>query len=230
METINPKTTNYLWGFQDKDNQGESIGHASFILVEDAVIKLPENMTQEIRDGVAIDRHLGTAVERMKFDRAILPRGVEIPLRLTLEREEKLTEEQWQKYQSQFALLLNALQEEVISIGAATTRGLGRVKLKLNDLNDLNITEEKLLERTGIQAILLNESSSNIKDQFLGNVKNAQPVSPASLEIKIHWQPISSVMVKAESEGIAVDILPLVSGLDSSVTFVLPGSSIKGSL
>lgn len=225
METINPKTTNYLWGFQDKNNQGESIGHASFILVEDAVIKLPENMTQEIRDGVAIDRHLGTAVERMKFDRAILPREAKIPIKLTLERETKLTEEEWQKYQSQFALLLNALQEEVISIGAATTRGLGRVKLY-----DLNITEEKLLERTGIQAILLNQPSSNITNQFLGDVKNAQPISPASLEIKIHWQPISSVMVKAESEGIAVDILPLVSGLDSSVTFVLPGSSIKGSL
>ena len=37
-------------------------------------------------------------------------------------------------------------------------------------------------------------------------------------------------MVKAEGEGIAVDILPLVSGLGGSVTFVLPGSSIKGSL
>ena len=225
METINPKTANYLWGFQGKNDRGENIGHASFILVEDAVIERPKNMTQEIRDGVAIDRHLGTAVERMKFDRAILPRGVEILLKLTLEREEKLTEEEWQQYQSQFALLLNALQEELISIGAATTRGLGRVKL-----SNLNITEEKLLERTGIQAILLNQASDNICHQFLGDVNNAQSLSPASLEIIIHWQPISSVMVKAEGEGIAVDILPLVSGLDDKVTFVLPGSSLKGSL
>lgn len=37
-------------------------------------------------------------------------------------------------------------------------------------------------------------------------------------------------MVKAEGEGIAVDILPLISGFDGGITFVLPGSSIKGAL
>ncbi|MFM7367005.1 MAG: RAMP superfamily CRISPR-associated protein, partial [Sphaerospermopsis kisseleviana] len=48
------------------------------------------------------------------------------------------------------------------------------------------------------------------------------------LTFEINWQPQSPLMVKAEGNGIAVDILPLVSAIDSSLTFVLPGSSIKG--
>ncbi len=35
-------------------------------------------------------------------------------------------------------------------------------------------------------------------------------------------------MVKSEGDGIAVDILPLVSGCNGSLTFVIPGSSLKG--
>ncbi len=37
-------------------------------------------------------------------------------------------------------------------------------------------------------------------------------------------------MVKAEGDGIAIDMLPLVSQVNSGVRFVIPGSSIKGVL
>ena len=37
-------------------------------------------------------------------------------------------------------------------------------------------------------------------------------------------------MVKAEADGVAVDTLPLVSARDNELTFVLPGSSIKGAM
>ncbi|NJL99420.1 MAG: hypothetical protein HC924_11730 [Synechococcaceae cyanobacterium SM2_3_2] len=68
-----------LWGFQDAKGDG---GHASFIVVEDAHIK---TRFTEIRDGVGIDRISGTAAEGIKFDRAVLPKGTEIPLELTIE-------------------------------------------------------------------------------------------------------------------------------------------------
>lgn len=218
MEIIDSETTNFLWGYQDPNSQE---GYASFILVEDSIIEL-SGMTAEIRDGVAIDRNWGTAVERMKFDRMILPRGVNIPLEITLERRADLLDEQWINYQSKFTQLLAALQNGQISLGAAKTRGLGRVKL-----DKIVIKEEILGNRKGILNTLLNQGSqvdwNNLISQNDSNL-------PAKLEIEIHWKPISPVMVKAEGEGITVDILPLVSGFHSGITFVLPGSSIKGAL
>lgn len=123
MELIDPTATNYLWGEQ-KPNSEE--GHASFIVVEDAAIKMA-GMTAEIRDGVAIDRYWGTAVEKMKFDRMILPRGVKISLGITLERPlervdknkktVKISEEEWSDYQAKFTQLLSALQEcQILSV------------------------------------------------------------------------------------------------------------------
>jgi CRISPR/Cas system CSM-associated protein Csm3 (group 7 of RAMP superfamily) len=218
MEIIDSDATNYLWGSTESSSDQD---HASFILIEDAVIK-KENMIAEIRDNVAIDRLWGTAVDRMKFDRMILPRGVEIPLEILLERDTNLSEEEWRNYQSRFTQLLSALQNGQVSLGAAKTRGLGRVKL-----NSLIVKEEILNNYQGILNILGGKSEQVDWTDFLGeNNLNAL----GKLEIAIQWKPTSPVMVKAEYDGIAVDILPLVSGFHGGRTFVLPGSSIKGAL
>ena len=37
-------------------------------------------------------------------------------------------------------------------------------------------------------------------------------------------------MVKAGFDGVAVDMLPLVSGLDGGLALILPGSSVKGAM
>lgn len=231
MEIIDIESTNFLWGPKDPNSDQ---GHASFILVEDAILKNNTNVSSEIRDNVAIDRHWGTAVDKMKFDRMILPRGTKIKLEITLERPVKinknsallksewidLTDEQWHKYQSKFAQLLAALQNGQVSLGAAKTRGLGRVKLE-----DLKIKEQILHNQQGMLQTLLNGCSQvNWNNLISQNHVN----SPAKIEIEIHWKPSNPVMVKAEGDGIAVDILPLVSGFNGGITFVLPGSSIKG--
>jgi CRISPR/Cas system CSM-associated protein Csm3 (group 7 of RAMP superfamily) len=52
----------------------------------------------------------------------------------------------------------------------------------------------------------------------------------SKLSIDIDWEPIGPIMVKAEADGIAVDTLPLVSAVGDDLTFVIPGSSIKGAL
>src|SRR5207237_10355566 len=48
------------------------------------------------------------------------------------------------------------------------------------------------------------------------------------LDIVIGWEPDGPLMVKAGYDGIAADMLPLVSGLTGGIAPVLPGSSIKG--
>ncbi|MGK7875817.1 MAG: RAMP superfamily CRISPR-associated protein [Xenococcaceae cyanobacterium] len=198
MERFAPEVTKYLWGFQEQKK--EDSGHASFVIVEDAVIN--SSAMVEIRDGVGIDRHWGVAAERMKYDRALLPKGVKFKLHLTLERDASLTDEEWESYQAQFAQLLAALEDGEIYLGAAKTRGLGRVKLY-----GMKVREEQLFDREGMLATLL----SNGKQVDWSDLIKSNRNSSTKLSLTIHWQPCGPVMVKAEGDGIAVDLLPLVS-------------------
>ena len=233
MEIINPKITNRLWGYQSE--QSEDKGHASFIIVEDAPIS--SSVIMEVRDGVAIDRFLGTAVNGMKYDRAILPKYTKIPLRLTLERDNKLNDKQWQEYQQLFAQLINALIESDIYIGGAKSRGLGKVKLyqkvnpdeqlpTLTQSDLLSITKNDLLTPKGILDLLNAQHQDECEcwNELYTSGHNYQN----KLNINISWHPISSVMVKSDGDGIAVDMLPLVSRVDNDLSFVIPGSSLKG--
>lgn len=227
MEIIDKDITNFLWG----DNK--QYDHASFILVEDSPIQIARQIP-EVRDNVAIDRQWGTAVDKMKFDRMILPRGVKIPLKITIERpyEKKIDEkkfreisnDEWDNYQFAFCQLLNALQQGQISLGAAKTRGLGKVKLY-----DLKVHKQEIGNFQGFFNFLENKLDDDTNNWTNEGIE-IQSKNLGKLEISIHWKPVSSVMVKAEGEGIAVDILPLVSGFNGGITFVLPGSSIKGAL
>lgn len=210
MQRFEHQNLETLWGFQEENGRG---GHASFVLVEDAAI---QSAVAEIRDGVGINRIWGTAAEKVKYDRAILPRGTKIPLDITLDIDSKTSNQK-----ALLAQLLKALENGEICLGAAKTRGLGRVKLE-----GLNIQEHNLSERNGLLKMLQGNSTCLDLDNLLDN----KLFQTSQITLEIHWQPESSVMVKAEGDGIAVDILPLVSKFDNHLTFVLPGSSIKGAL
>ncbi len=200
---------NQLWGFQEKDK-----GHASFIIVDDAEIKLRKGQSIEIREGVGIDRHTGAAAERFKYSRAILPKGVSFPLHITLDcQKNEDPTNVWQ--------LLQALEMGDIRIGAAKTRGLGRVKLE-----QIVVHQQNLSNADGLFDTLLNDGTGRPWKEL--KPKNYQ--SPAQLTFELAWSPRDPVMVKAEGDGIAIDMLPLVSQVDSGVRFVIPGSSIKGVL
>lgn len=209
---VNRNNLQALWGFQQENGRG---GHASFILVEDAPI---QGTVAEIRDGVRINRIWGAAAEQLKYERAILPKGTEIPLNITVDISSKSRDEK-----SLLTQLLQALENGEIRLGAAKTRGLGKVRLQ-----NLSIQELDFSNRNGIFKILQGKSDSlNFEDLLKDNFSVTKP---PQINIQIHWQPQSSLMVKAEGDGIAVDILPLISKFDNHLTFVLPGSSVKGAL
>ena len=208
--SLDETNINNLWGFQDKNSNG----HASFIIVEDAEINR-QNMTIEIREGVGIDRHTGAAAESFKYSRAILPKGVTFPLNITLdigEKENQNPNDLWQ--------LLRALEAGDIRIGAAKTRGLGKVKLSITSIHEQKFDAENIFD------VLINGGQLRQWDEFKPKNYN----SPNQLTLDIVWNPKDPVMVKAEGDGIAVDILPLISQVNQKVYFVIPGSSIKGVL
>lgn len=206
--------------------------HASFILIEDAVIEDFENVLMEVRDGVGIDRCYGVAADQAKFDRAILPRGTTLDLVMTVEIHE---ESDANLTRAAIRQLLEALSKSRMRFGAAKTRGLGRVKLK-----NIRIKEDELYGFEAIMRLLKNENNAKPFATWLAEfelrltsddklkfkqLKKDQP----RLSIEVVWKPRLPVMVKTGYDGIGVDMLPLTSRVEKDkVALVLPGSSIKG--
>jgi len=206
--SLNDEQLKDLWGDHENDKRG-----ASFIIVDDAQVTLSHGMTIEIREGVGIDRHTGAAADKIKYSRAILPKGVTFPLNITLDcQTDQNPNELWK--------LLFALEEGDIRIGAAKTRGLGQVKLKISTIH------EQKFNATDIFDVLLKGGKRHPWEEL----KPQQYNPPAKLTLNIAWKPKDPVMVKAEGDGIAVDILPLISQVTGKVHFVIPGSSLKGVL
>ncbi len=198
-----------IWGDHESDKHG-----ASFLILNDAEIQGKQKI--EIREGVGIDRHTGAAAERFKYSRAILPKGAEFPLNITFDSQKgEPPAELW--------YLLQALEQSDIRIGAAKTRGLGRVQL----MNNLKIEKQSLNNAEGLFDALINGGEVQ---NWTAIKANHEYKAPENLNVEITWTPRDPVMVKAEGDGIAIDMLPLVSQVDSDVWFVIPGSSIKGVL
>ncbi|MBY0523611.1 MAG: hypothetical protein K2R98_09430 [Gemmataceae bacterium] len=205
------------WGYQARQSSQE--GLASLVSVDDLVIENSVNV--EVRDGVGIDRRWGAAAKGVKYDRAILPRGTRMALTLTVDVERS---ENRPDFLGMLAGLKQALEQGRIHVGAARTRGLGSVRLQGGEL-----TEQVFGTREGILALLRQSAGAPVSSS---DIEQARAKLPARLrprlELKISWTPVGPLMVKAGYDGIAVDMLPLTSGIDGQLALVLPGSSIKG--
>ncbi|WP_179065284.1 RAMP superfamily CRISPR-associated protein [Nostoc sp. C052] len=210
MQEYDAKLTQDLWGFQDDDR-----GHASFILVEDSLVN--QDAIAEIRDGVGINRSFGAAADKIKYDRAILAKGSLINLDLTVELQTGFFE----RALNALHLLIMALRDGEIKLGAAKTRGLGKVKL----IDDYKFEQQYLLTPQGIIDSLRGKGK-NLKNNNL----NLKRYRPPQLNFVIKWKPVHALMVKTEGDGMVVNILPLTSAVNHEVALVLPGSSLKGAL
>lgn len=207
-----------VWGFQDA-----YAGHASFVTVDDLYVE-DEQLIPEVRDGVGIDRRSGAAAEHIKYDRAVFPRG-------TVFKGFVLTVDVRAEGADLALAMLAGLQKDLekarIRLGAAKTRGLGKIAL----LSGAQLGRVETNRREGIFQ-LLGGISDEVTETDISEARRAHPAkSNPRLDIKIDWQPDGPLMVKAGFDGIAVDVLPLVSGTAAgAVAPVLPGSSIKGAL
>lgn len=193
---------------------------ASRVYVEDAVIE--QDTAPEVRDGVGLDRFSGAAAERIKYTRQVLPAGTRLSFRL----EAELPTNDPDAHRARLVHLIHALTEGCLTIGAAKTRGLGRLKLE-----DAKVQEQELGSRAGILAFLKNGDEARPFDLSAFKAANVIPKDTRPLVISIKWRPVLPIMVKADAAGVAVDMLPLFTGRDDGrLARVIPGSSIKGAL
>jgi len=226
----NKQVLNNLWGFQppkeERKTEKKPEGAASRIFIEDAKVTLPAGLSEELWDSVGIERRWGTAAEGKKFDRTVLPKGstFELSLQVDLPIEIK----QANTMRAMLGYLLQALAAGQLVLGAATTRGLGQVKLINPQLQEVDWTRKISLLQW------LSGDTKIDKLDYSGLIaadKTLKCHPPEILHITIDWTPTGSLMTKASYEGVAVDMLPRISGIEpGKITLVLPGSSLKGAL
>jgi CRISPR/Cas system CSM-associated protein Csm3 (group 7 of RAMP superfamily) len=229
MERRHAAAAQRLWGFQQDPARvpaGEKPGgHASRVYVEDGLVSLPVGAVWEIREGVGIDRRWGTAADRIKHDRAVVPRGTTVALEASVEFVGPDDAAEGRATRAALVDLLEALTRGDVSLGAGKSRGLGRVRL-----DRLDVREEDLASPLGVLAALRAKAPARTLDELRGSGPTVERRACPRLDLRVHWRPSGPVMVKAERDGLAVDALPLVTASGDALTFVLPGSGLKGVL
>jgi CRISPR/Cas system CSM-associated protein Csm3 (group 7 of RAMP superfamily) len=193
-------------------------GRVCRIMVDDAVAA--GDGSAGVRDGVGIDRATGSAAAGVLYQYELVPPGTRFAVRITAAQ----TAPDAERTELALNLLVRALADGRVEVGAARTRGLGQVRL-----TDIARTRVDLADR----------------DQVLGWLcGRPTPAPPADvrlpsdgrLGIEVTWTAVTPVMVRASTvneaepdRDRAVDTVPLRSGTGPG-SLLLPGSSVKGVL
>lgn len=229
MEARHTETAERLWGFQEPPTSvapgSKPRGHASRVCVEDGLVSLPNGAAWELREGVGIDRRWGCAADKIKYDRAVLPRGTTVTFEASVEFSAASGAPEHGLAKAAVGELLEALTRGEIRLGAGKTRGLGRVRL-----DRLDVREEDLISQSGLLAALRGQAPHRSLEELRASAPAGARTACPRLDLRVHWRPLGPVMVKAERDGLAVDTLPLVTATGDALTFVLPGSALKGVL
>jgi len=111
---------------------------ASRIYFKDAILINYQDLLRivEVRDGVGIDRDLGSSKPKFKYDFEVVPAGAKFQINIIAENVEE-----WEI--GLLLLVLKAMERGEIPVGGKVTRGLGWGKLQ--DLKVERITAENLL-------------------------------------------------------------------------------------
>lgn len=201
-----------LWGKEDATDW------ASFVLVEDSV----GTGQTLVREHVALDRIHAAAVDSGLFTREIVPIGTDFAFELTVE-EPSRKETGDAADPSASGLLddvIELLSTSGIRVGAAQSRGLGRVQL-----TQWELWHEDWSSPTGMSAIL-NASVRRTKGE-------ADALAPDSwcLRVRVEWKPVGAVMSTTAVQAAVADDVPTVTPLaDGKAALLLAGSGIKGAL
>lgn len=203
------------WGSGGRTGVHSLDGRASNITVFDAPAR--NSPTLILRTQVAIDRNLGTAADQYLYTRQLVPSGIDFDVRIIVETRAG--------YSAADALddltrIVHQLSSNGFSLGAATSQGLGEVKL----LSCFTV-KERSLTKDSIQAAVFGTMTRNISHA------NDDPIPAGTLRITVPWTPLGAVMSKVELDGGVVNACPLAEkGADGKIHMVIPGSSVKGML
>jgi len=205
---------------------------ASLFMVDDA--PAIDHVGIEIRDHVGIDRRTGTAATGIKYDRQVVPSSTRFEFRLQLDLPNDTTDAS--ACRAVIAHIAKALVDGEIRIGAASTRGLGRVQLLAPQVRSFDFKGtaglidflDHLNPDASTEGTFSEEALEAWRTHLLRKPRRSHHVT-------IHWTAVTPVIVHDAEPGDAVDHFPLTTAVrakdgSTKLHLALPGSSIKGVL
>ncbi|ROO61306.1 CRISPR/Cas system CSM-associated protein Csm3 (group 7 of RAMP superfamily) [Micromonospora sp. Llam0] len=202
-----------LWGLpSDSDGDG---GQASWVRIDDAPAL--DSPHVEVRDHVSIDRFHGAAAKGHLFSREVLAAGTRFAFRMVVDAP---ADGDAAAARTLVEAVAAQLRGPGIGVGAATTRGLGLVRL-----TDAVLRKSDLATRAGMLAALRTGGEPV-------DLPTADPdqVPAGVLRIVVPWRPHGPLAVQVSSDGDVVSAFPLTGRNKAGIHLELPGSSIKGVL
>ncbi len=221
LSTLDPAEEK-LWGrISGRLPRGgdDGTGEASWVWVADATA--PASTVPEVRESVSIDRIHGVAAHGHLFTREVLPIGTRFGFQLRVDDPE-LAEHDGAPSAAERLVhrIADLLRGPSFTVGAATTRGLGRVRLQ-----DAALHRFCLHDRAGMIATLRRTGTG-----IPLPVPDAGGLPAQVLRVTVPWCPHGPLMVQLAVDGDVVDAFPLTARTPAAVRLLLPGSSIKGTL
>lgn len=200
---------------------------ASLLIVEDAVAERAD-VSLELRDHTVIDAETGATRVRGKYDLLVVPPETVFSVGLVLEIPE---DQETQSLETLLRAMVAGLEQRRIAVGAATSRGLGRV-----ELHEPRTTREDLGTKAGVLAALAARGAAQ-KPAFAAHELPSRTdlLRDETVRITISWKPQRSIVVRDGARGDGVDSWPLTTAAatqngEERRVLVLPGSSLKGVL
>ncbi len=209
-----------FWGFPPQKDDPQKRQKQSMLKCSDCLLA-NSDVKLRIRDGIKIDEKTGIVEPRKKYDYEIVERGAQFQLKLEAEyhsENEKLNVERM------LVTVADLLRKGLVSVGAKTNNGLGKVKLIVDrwqhyDFNNKNSVVNWLKNKTQDSQPPKVRSYTLIDQDFymevLLDIKN-------SLIIRANPELTNDVQLD--------DLLPDQVSLKSKSDFVIPGSSWKGAI
>ncbi len=201
---------NAIFGYQDSQE-----GKKSRIYVEDTYLNTYVSTT--IKDGVAIDRKLGSARDKAKYDLEISPANLSFPLQIKLEMREGDGEEM----RKLVIALLKDFRDGKIRLGGGKSRGLGSCSF------DFKWYQLNFQDQDKVAKYLINKDITKLHNKDLEDY--SIETESAELVCEIEMEAIDSpFLIKSGQEGDDYDAVFTTVQKNGSETEYIPGSSIKG--
>jgi CRISPR/Cas system CSM-associated protein Csm3 (group 7 of RAMP superfamily) len=207
-----------LWGRLANVENGKETdtGHGSWVTVDDATA--PGNTPVEQRDTTSIDRITGAVARGHLFTQETLPAGARFDFRIAIDDEHSGEDTEAARL---LAAVVDLLAGTGVLVGAATSRGFGRLRL-----TDASRSRSVLATRAGMLQALRGTVPSEKVD-----TDDPATLPSGMVRVRIKWRPRGPLMVRVAAESVAVSAHPQTTSVGANQRrLVLPGSSLKGVL
>lgn len=238
-----------LFGHLDDSNRNKRASVASWLVVDDALGKTPDDRPVEFRDGVTIDPATRTAEDRKKYDMELLPAGTTFDIEFELwpsasngrwwrcctgttfgiEFELWLTSDERDERLRALTTALQGFQQGEIALGRRKRRGLGQCRVK-----GWQVARYDMRTLDGLMGWLRHDESSfgSPSDDIATLLQSSLlEDNRHTFSIRATFALEGSLLVRSYAgERDAPDMVHLRTWRDGKERPVLPGTSLAGAI